>query len=183
MAYFKIKYDGYPNKYIEIDLDSRKDVSINIRHNYLTQRILNMISGMDKSSAKPNPVVKHTLAKNKGYQARKNDFNYRSVVKPRNFLTNSMPPKAQFAVHQCARFSTDTKLPHDKTVKCVLKSLKGMSRLYFPEELCIFCYFPVQLSGTTLPNATRTQRRNTKGTPYLPALQMIYIHISYVGLP
>ena len=39
-AYFKIKYDGYPNNYIEIDLDSRKDVSINIRHNDLTQRIL-----------------------------------------------------------------------------------------------------------------------------------------------
>ena len=56
-------------------------------------------------------------------------------------------------------------------------------RLYFPEELRIFCYFPVQPSGTTLPYATRTQKRKAKETSYLPDLHLIYIRISYLGLP
>ena len=39
------------------------------------------------------------------------------------------------------------------------------SRLYFPEELCIFRYFPVAPSGTTLSYSTRKWRKNEKGTP------------------
>ena len=36
-----------------------------------------------------------------------------------------MRPKAQFAVHQCARFSANPNLPHDQAVKHVMKYLKG----------------------------------------------------------
>ena len=38
-----------------------------------------------------------------------------------------MRPKAQFAVHQCALFSANPKLPHDQAVKLVLKYLKVAS--------------------------------------------------------
>ena len=55
---FNIEDDGELNKYIGIELDRRPYGSINIRQPYLTQRILNMIQQMDKSSAKPTPAVK-----------------------------------------------------------------------------------------------------------------------------
>ena len=84
-----------------------------------------MIPGMDKSSAKPNIVVNRPIAEKEGSQATKNDFNYRSVIGSLNFLTNSTRPNAQFMVHQCARFSANTNLPHDQAVKRVLKYLKG----------------------------------------------------------
>ena len=45
--------------------------SIHLRQPYLTQIVINMIPGMDKSSAKPTPAVKPPLAKNGGAQARK----------------------------------------------------------------------------------------------------------------
>ena len=61
--YFKIEYDGYVNKYLEIEVDRLPDGSIHIRQPYLTQSILNIIPGMDKSSAKPTPMVKPPLAK------------------------------------------------------------------------------------------------------------------------
>ena len=60
-------------------------------------------------------------------------------------------PKVQFAVHQCVRFSADTKLPHDKAVKCVLKYLKGTDtqglilKLY-PEK-GIECYVDSDFTG------------------------------------
>ena len=56
-------------------------------------------TGMEKSSANPNPVVRPPLSKNEGAQARKNDLYYRSVYGSLNFLTNSVRPNAQFVVH------------------------------------------------------------------------------------
>ena len=70
---------------------------------------------MDKSSDKPTAAVKSPLAKNEGYQERKNDFNYRSVIVSLNFLKKSTRTKAKFAVHQFAKFSNGPKLQHDQT--------------------------------------------------------------------
>ena len=66
-----MEYYGYLTKYIGIELDHSPDGSIHLRHPYLTQSILNIIPGMDKSSADPNPAIKTSLVKNEGYQARK----------------------------------------------------------------------------------------------------------------
>ena len=41
------------------------------------------------------------------------------------FLSKSTLPDTQFAVHQCSRFSEDTKLFHEKGVKRIFKYLKG----------------------------------------------------------
>ena len=80
---------------------------------------------MDKSSANPTPAFKPTPEKKEGDQARKNDFNYRSVIGLLRFLTNSTHPEDKFAVHKCARFSVYPKLTQDQAVECVLKYLKG----------------------------------------------------------
>ena len=130
--YFKIEDDGDLSKYLGIELDFHPNSSIHLRQSYLTQRILNIIPGMDKSSAKPNPAVKPSLLKNEGAQERNNNFNYRSLIGSLNFLTNSTRPKAQFTVHQCARFNAYPKLLHDQAVKRVLKYLKGT-----PEQILI----------------------------------------------
>ena len=82
-----------------------------------------MIPGMDKSSANLTPVVKPPLEKKRELK-RENDFNYRSVIGSLNFLNNPTRPEDQFAVHPCTRFSADTKLPYDQSVKRVLKYLK-----------------------------------------------------------
>ena len=55
---------------------------------------------------------------------------------------------------------------------CIFWRNSGTFLLY-PEELC-FLIPPENGKGT---------KRNSKGTPYLPALQLIYIRIPYVGLP
>ena len=80
-----------------------------------------MITVIEKSSSKPSPAVKPLLDKNEGYQSIKNDFNYISVIGSLNFLTNSTRPEAKFAVHQCAQFRFDTKLPHHRWELPVLR--------------------------------------------------------------
>ena len=58
---FKIEDDGELNKYRGIDLDRHPYGSIHTSQTYLTQRIINMISDIEKSSAKPTPTVKTPL--------------------------------------------------------------------------------------------------------------------------
>ena len=124
---FKIKDDRELNKYMEMYLDHRPDRSIRLNPPYLTQRIINTIPGMDKYSDKPTTSVITTLVNNEGDKANKKDFNYTYVIVSLNFLTNSSRPKAQFVVYQCARFSANTKLPHNQALKYVAKYLKDTS--------------------------------------------------------
>ena len=57
----------------------------------------------------------------------------------------------QFAVHQCARFSANPKLPHDQAVKRVLKYLKGTTNngliMNTDPEKVIECYVDADFSG------------------------------------
>ena len=99
---------------------------------------------MEKSSDKPTPEVNPTLAKNEGAQRRENNFNYISVIRSLNFLTNSTRPEAQFMVHQCAQLITDPKLPHNQSVKCIMNYFMGADMrglIMKPEpEIGIECY-------------------------------------------
>ena len=55
-----------------MDMDHSPYGLIHIRQSYLTQSIINIIWGMEKSSANPTPMVKPPLAKNEVSQIRKN---------------------------------------------------------------------------------------------------------------
>ena len=54
---FNIEDNGKPKKYLGIELDRRPDGYIHMRNPYLTQIIINMIPGMEKSSDNPTPAV------------------------------------------------------------------------------------------------------------------------------
>ena len=73
--YFKVEDDGQLKMNVGIELDHRPDGSIHLRQNYLTEIILNIIPGTDKSSAKPIPAVKPPISKNERYQAIQKNFN------------------------------------------------------------------------------------------------------------
>ena len=82
----------------------------------------------------------------------------------------SRRPKKNYILHYVSL--------HKQTIIC--------SRLYFLEEFLILQYLIVVTSRTTLFYATRKRKRNEKELQrnvYLTALQMVYIRISYVGLP
>ena len=79
---FRIEDDGYLKKYPGIEFYCLSDGSIHLSRPYLTQRIINLIPGMEKSSSNPNYMVNPPLAKNEGAQPRKNDFDYSSVIRP-----------------------------------------------------------------------------------------------------
>ena len=67
-ADLKIEDYGELNMYPGIDLELLPDGSIHLRQPYPTQIIINMIPGMDMSSAKPTPWLTPPPEKNEGYQ-------------------------------------------------------------------------------------------------------------------
>ena len=42
-----------------------------------------------------------------------------------HYLTNCTQPECLYATHQCARFSQDLKLSHERAVKRIVRYLKG----------------------------------------------------------
>ena len=73
-AYFKIWYDGELNNYIGIEFYCRPYGSIYLKQDYLVQRIINLVPGIDRLISKPTPALKPPLAKNEGSQPRKKNL-------------------------------------------------------------------------------------------------------------
>ena len=118
-----------------------------------------MITCMDNPRSNTNPTVNPSLAKNEGYQARKTDFNCRSVIKSLNLLTNSTCPESEFAVHQCMQFSNDPKLLHDQSVKRVLNYLKGTAT----QEIIMKLDLERGSSATWTPNSPADGNKKKAG--------------------
>ena len=53
------------------------------------------------------------------------EFNYRSAIGVAMYLTNNTRLDCSMAIHQCARFCANPRLPHEKAVKRIGRYLKG----------------------------------------------------------
>ena len=84
---------------------------------FLTSRILNFLSlDADLTRGKTTPVGKPLLNKDLNGVPRKHKWHYRSAVGMLSYLTNSVRPEIQMAVHQCARFSVFPMRSHELAI-------------------------------------------------------------------
>ena len=79
----------------------------------------------DKVNHKSTPVTKPLLHKDKDADSRVRSWNYRSAIGMLNYLQASTRPDIAMAVHQCARFSNDPKITHERAVMRIGKYLLG----------------------------------------------------------
>lgn len=79
----------------------------------------------DRMNPKPTPVTKLLLHKDKDGDPRKTSWNYRQVIGMLHYLQGSTPPDISMATHQCARFSSDPKVSHERAVRYIGKYLLG----------------------------------------------------------
>jgi hypothetical protein len=82
----------------------------------LIESILNDLHLPVGSKAKDTPAL-GILYPDKGGHPRKDQWNYRSVIGKLNFLVQHTRPDITFAVHQCARFSSQPTALHELAVK------------------------------------------------------------------
>jgi hypothetical protein len=92
--------------------------SIELTQVGLTDRIIGALGlDQDKSTGKSTPAEYGCLRTNADDEPCDETFNYRSVVGMMQYLSGYIRPDIDFAVSQCACFSSNTKRTHDVALK------------------------------------------------------------------
>lgn len=82
-------------------------------------------------------------------------WSFRSVIGKLNYLAKCTRPDIEYAVHQCARFSSDPKIEHSKAVKLIGRYLLGTNDkgiIYNPMMKSVECYVDADFAGAWEPS-------------------------------
>ena len=94
----------------------------------MIDRIISTVGLSKDTTPKDTPAGKPLLNKDFDGLARSQSWHYRSVIGILSYLQGTSRPDITMAVHQCARFSNDPKLSHEKAVKRIIKYLSHHQR-------------------------------------------------------
>ena len=124
---FSLTEEDDVSAYLGVQLSINDDDTVSLTQPYLIQRIIDSLGdAITGANTKTTPAVyKEILHKDESGPARKQSWNYRSLIGMLNYLAASTRPDILCAVHQCARFSANPKLSHERAVKRIVRYLKG----------------------------------------------------------
>ena len=130
--------EGSLSKYLGVDVKYKDNGHIELIQPFLIQRIIDLLGleGDSTHNTKPTPATKPLLHKDLLGEPRRNTWNYRQAVGMLTYLQATTRPDISMAVHQCARFSINPKLTHERAVKRVgryLLSSKQKGILFKPD--------------------------------------------------
>ena len=114
---FELTDEGNIDKYLGVDVKLHDDGLHELRQPFLTKRIINELNlSSVETQKRPTPVAKPLLHKDLQGKPRVKKWNYRSVIGMLTYLQGISRPDISMAVHQCASFSSDPKLSHERAV-------------------------------------------------------------------
>ena len=133
-----ITIEGSLQDFLGINIDRRDDGTINMTQPLLIDKILaDLRLTQENVNIKTTPMASsRILFRHHESQPHDDSFHYRSIVGKLNYLEKSSRPDIAYAVHQCARYSTDPKMEHGAAIKWIGRYLKGTSKrgmLYKPD--------------------------------------------------
>ena len=119
----KEEADGGLANYLGVSIEKGPKGSLVLKQVGLIDRIIEA-TGMQEAVTKPTPAAE-VLTKSLDSKPFDHSFNYYSVNGMLWHLTNTTRLETQFAVHQCARFSSNPREPHGKAVRRIVQYLIG----------------------------------------------------------
>ena len=75
------------------------------------------------TNGRPTPAAEPLLGRDENGPERKYRWNYRQLVGMLGYLQHTTRPDIAMATHQCARFSANPKLVHERGIKRICKYL------------------------------------------------------------
>ncbi len=112
--------------YLGVKVDHLPNGTIKLSQPHLIQQILNDLGFNERTGTKPTPAASTVkLGRDLYGQPMSDEWHYRSVIGKLNFVEKSTRPDIAYAVHQCARFSSEPKESHAAAVKRIAKYLQG----------------------------------------------------------
>ena len=151
---FILTDEGSLEKYLGVDVKRKKDGSLELVQPFLIERILTVLGMKNESehNTKPTPAVKPLLNKDLKGENRKNNWNYRTAIGMLTYLQGTSRPDISMAVHQCARFSVNPKLSHERAVKRIGRYLLGTQDrgiAFKPDDAHgLVCYVDADFAGS-----------------------------------
>ena len=93
-----------------VKVEKLKDKRIKMSQPYLIEQILEGLGFNERTKIKRTPAVaRKILHQEKEREELQTDWEYRRIIGQLNFLEKSTRPDIAYAVHQCARFSSNPK--------------------------------------------------------------------------
>ena len=124
---FDIEEVGQIKDYLGVEFTFNQDKSISLAQPHLIDQILQDLQFNEKTKTKDTPAASTIIlgAAEKSPPHDDQTFNYKSVIGKLNFLEKSTRPDIAYAVHQCARFSSNPRTPHSDAVRRIGRYLQG----------------------------------------------------------
>jgi hypothetical protein len=123
----KITCEGGIEDFLGINIERKEDGSFILTQKRLIDSILKDL-GLNRTNVLPKQTPtasSKVLSKHPESDAFDGHFHYRSVIGKLNYLEKSTRPDIAYAVHQCARFTTDPRYEHGQAVKWLGRYLYG----------------------------------------------------------
>ena len=120
---FHLTDEGDFNTYLGVSVNKIDTYMLKLSQPNLIEKIIKTL-GLENAKTAPTPAS-IILTKDENGEEREHKWNYRSVVGMLGYLQQTTRPDISFAVHQCARFSTNPKRSHEVAVKRIGRYLLG----------------------------------------------------------
>ena len=177
--HFDITDEGDIDEYLGVKVTRLQDGTISLTQPHLIDSIIADLGFKPNTKGKETPAPS-TASINRDLDGppHAESWEYRSVIGKLNFLEKSTRPDIAFAVHQCARYSSNPKESHSAAVRYIVRYLmatreKGL--ILKPNDHSFDCYVDADFQGGwDIETATEDSTTAKSRTAYI---------IMYAGCP
>jgi hypothetical protein len=121
---FDITDEGEMDAYLGVKITRPTPDTIELTQPHLIQQILDDMGMKENTKTKDKAAPSSTiLRRDQNGEPFNEKWDYRSVIGKLNFLEKSTRPEIAYAVHQCARFSSNPKKSHANAIKYLCRYL------------------------------------------------------------
>ncbi|KAL7580919.1 hypothetical protein ACA910_005738 [Epithemia clementina (nom. ined.)] len=164
---FTVEDLGLVTDFLGVKVDFREDGTIKLSQSQLIASVLKDLHLQGNTKARQTPALQTVLLhKDPEGDPFNEEFHYRSVIGKLNFLEKSTRPDISYAVHQCARFSSNPKQSHGLALKRIGKYLKGTADqgiIFKPDPSKSFhCWVDADFAGNWHPDYAATDPMTSK---------------------
>ena len=178
-ANFDIEDMGNIKDYLGVQVRRTNDGGLLLTQSHLIDSILEDLHFQANTKTKDIPALCDKKLDHDEHQPpHRDDFHYRRVIGKLNFLEKSTRPDIAYAVHQCARFSTNPRESHAAAVRQIgqyLAKTKDKGIILDPKQESFECFVDADFAGLWNSDTARQDPITAKSrTGYI---------IQYAGCP
>ena len=148
---FVMTDEGSLSDYLGVEIKELPNGCIKLSQPHLIQSVLDDLNFNERTGTKKTPASAAVkLNRDIHGESMKDEWSYRAIIGKMNFIEKSTRPDIAYAVHQCARFSSDPKESHATAVKRIGKYLlatKDKGMILNPKNHSFDCWVDADFVG------------------------------------